>query len=188
MRVGAAAMFALVLMAGTFMAVPAPAVHAESGSSYSNASIEELREMLLSLMQQLIALLETQKNEVMAEDEDDDSCDDVGLTELEAEIFTNETVVQIELNGDKNVLVTAADTRAEIIEAIMDEYPSLTEDEVDDLLTVEEEDRDSRADDKDWADEDSSCDDEDEDEDEEEDEEEDEDEDEDEEEDEDEDD
>ena len=170
MRAAAAGMFALVLMAGTFMAVPASTVHAESGSSHSTASIEELRELLLSLMQQLIALLEAQKGGVVSVDSDDNSCDDAGLTELEAEIFTNETVVQIELDGDKDVLITSADSRAEIIDAVMDEYPSLSEDEVDSLLTVEEEDRASRADDKDWADGDSSCDDDSEDEDEDEDE------------------
>lgn len=101
------------------------------------------------------------------DDEDDDSCDtsdDSGLSELEADIFTNETVVKIELDGDKDVLVLddSADTEEEIVDAVLDEYSSLTRSEVEDAIVVEEEDRASRASDKDWADaEDDSCDDED---------------------------
>ena len=100
-----------------------------------------------------------------SDDSDDDDSDDVGLSELEATIYTNETVVKVELDGDKSLFTTSADTRGEIIDEVLERHNSLTEGEVDDALTVETEDRASRDDDKDWADEDDSDDDDDDDDD-----------------------
>jgi hypothetical protein len=166
----AAFAIALALTAGTFTALGAPQAQAESGSSQETLSASQAHEKLIQLLTQLLALLQSRSfdqndndsNDDDDDNNDDDSCDDTGLSELEADIFTNETVIQIELDGNKDVLVTEADTRAEIIDVILEEYESLSEDEVDDLLEVETEDRASRASDKDWADGDNnSCDDED---------------------------
>ena len=194
----AALAVALALSVGMFGGVSYQTAHAKSDSSNSSSLSSMSEANLIALLQDLIKLLENRLQALIDarggvtnhdSSNDDDSCDDsssddTGLTELEAEIFTNETVIQIELDGDKDVVVTNADTRAEIIDAILDEYSSLSEDDVDDMLTVETEDRASRASDKDWADgddanDDSSCDDDDEDENEDEDEDEDEDDDED---------
>lgn len=177
-----AVMLSLVLVVGTFGAMPTPAAHAESGSALEDQSISELRATLIALIRQLLAALQLQfvlaggSLEDLDEDEDesedcDDVSDDTGLSELEADIFTNETVVEIEIDGDKEIFVTEADTRSDIIDAILDEYPVLTRDEVDNALELEEEDRASRTSDKDVEEEvededdedeeDSSCDDED---------------------------
>lgn len=171
-RALAALMFATVLVVGSFAATPAQVVRAESGSSLESMDVGELRSLLLSLLQQLLVLLEQERDSVSDDTEDDDSsCATTGLSELEASVFTDETVVNIELNGDKDVLTTEADTRSGIIDAILESYPSLSVSEVDDMLTVEDEDRASRASDKDWANGDSSsCEDDNEDEDEDEDE------------------
>ncbi len=174
-----ASMLALVLAFGAFGTFPVSRAYAESTESLESKTNAELRATLISLINQLLAMLKLQRSldGSSRSNNDDDSCDnsssdDTGLTELEADIFTNETVIQIELDGDKDVLVTEADTRAEIIDVILDEYTSLSEDEVDDMLTIDTENRASRASDKDWADNDtsSSCDDDEEDEDEDEDE------------------
>lgn len=83
--------------------------------------------------------------------DDDDSSDDVGLSEAEATIYTNETLVKIELDGEKSMLTTTKTSRVDLVALIVAEY-DLTEDEVDDILSIEEEDRASRDSDKDWAD------------------------------------
>ncbi len=69
------------------------------------------------------------------------------LTEAEADIFTNETIVKIEVSDRQQVFATDADTRVEIVNEIADRYSFATA-TVDAVLVVEHEDRASRADDK----------------------------------------
>lgn len=69
------------------------------------------------------------------------------LTEAEADIFTNETIVKLEAGDKKVYFSTDADTRAEIIAVIVDGY-GYTEAEVDAVLVVETEDRESRETDR----------------------------------------
>lgn len=84
-----------------------------------------------------------------SDDSDDDSDDDRPRTssgaslEIEADIFTNETVVKVELNDKKTTFTTSADTRAEIIAAVKAKYPDLTEAQISAALEVETEDRSS---------------------------------------------
>lgn len=86
-----------------------------------------------------------------SDDSDDDSDDDntsdpsvVRSLEIEADIFTNETVVKVELNDRKTTFTTDADTRAEIVAAILVKYPLLTSAQVEKALEIETEDRTSR--------------------------------------------
>lgn len=83
----------------------------------------------------------------IADDEAGD--DDISgtLTEAEADIFTDETVVKLEAGDRKVTFVTDADTREEIIDVIVDRY-GFTKDEVDAVLSVETEDRESTPDDR----------------------------------------
>ncbi|HRH24634.1 MAG TPA: DUF5667 domain-containing protein, partial [Candidatus Paceibacterota bacterium] len=66
------------------------------------------------------------------------------LTEAEADIFTNETIVKLEAVDRKAVFSTDADTREEIIAAIRTRF-DFTEADIDAVLVVETEDRASRA-------------------------------------------
>ena len=77
--------------------------------------------------------------------DDDDSSDDSnsGL-EIEADIFTNETVVKVEINDNKDTFITSAKTRAEITAEILVKYPTLTSVQVESALKIETEDRSSR--------------------------------------------
>ena len=80
-------------------------------------------------------------------DDDDNSNDDDSneSLEVEADVFTDMTIVKVELeNGKKTVFRTNADTREEVIDVVADEF-NLTEDEVDDVLDFEIENRASRA-------------------------------------------
>lgn len=132
-----------------------PAVQAESGSSIS--SVSDLEKIIQNLLKQIIEILEKQLSslkeakgldDVKSEDKDE------GLEEVEATIYTNETVVKVELNGDKNLFTTSKTTKSDLVNEIADRY-DLDKDEVSDMIEIETEDRASRADDKDWAEDDS---------------------------------
>ena len=79
------------------------------------------------------------------EDEDDDSSDD--MLEVEADVFTDTTIVKVELNDRKTIFSTSADTREEVIDAVVARM-NLTRAEVDAALDFEIEDRASRAKDR----------------------------------------
>lgn len=143
------------------------AVPAYAQTTDQAAEIAALNKQIESLMRQLIALLQLHVKAIAAggtvskdddtedEDGDDEACDvddnddetTKGLTEAEADIFTNETLIKVEVDGIDKILVTEADTRAELIEELADTY-DLSEDAVDKILELEEEDRASRASDR----------------------------------------
>jgi len=78
-------------------------------------------------------------------DGSDDSSDDSSSTlEIEADIFTDITVIKIEMNDRKSSFTTDSKTEAEIIADILAKYPTLTQAEVEAVLNLETEDRDSR--------------------------------------------
>lgn len=117
---------------------------------------EESKQTLIALLKQLIALLLEQRGDDSHEDADDDT--DTGISELEATIYTNETVVKLELDDTKYLFTTDETKRSALVVLIAEKY-DLNEEEVDDHLTIEDEDRASRASDKDWADEEDDSDD-----------------------------
>ncbi len=86
--------------------------------------------------------------------DDEISDDDLSgvLTEAEADIFTNETIVKLEVGDRHAYFTTNADTRAEIVAEIVSRYGFLEAD-VEALLSVETEDRASRAEDEPVSDE-----------------------------------
>lgn len=69
------------------------------------------------------------------------------VTEIEVDVFTNETTVKVEANDKHYGFVTDKKVRAEIVAEIAAKY-NLDEDKVDMMLDFETEDRASRADDK----------------------------------------
>jgi hypothetical protein len=73
------------------------------------------------------------------------------VTEIEADIFTNETVVKVEANDRHYLYTTNADTRAEIVAEVSAKF-GIASATVDSLLNLEVEDRASRPDDKDDGD------------------------------------
>lgn len=77
----------------------------------------------------------------------DDSISSSSALEIEADIFTNETIVKVEINDKKSLFSTSAKTRAEIISEIMIKYPTLTSAEIESVLNLETENRSSRAND-----------------------------------------
>lgn len=74
------------------------------------------------------------------------------LTEAEADIFTNETIVKLEVGDRHAYFTTNADTRAEIVAEIVSRY-GFVEADVEAVLIVETEDRASRAEDEPVSDE-----------------------------------
>ena len=77
--------------------------------------------------------------------DEDDSRDDL---EIEADVFTDITIVKVELeNRKKTVFSTNADTRAEVIEVVAQKF-NLSASEVSSALEFEVEDRASRAKDR----------------------------------------
>ena len=79
----------------------------------------------------------------IADDELGDDTLSGTLTEAEAHIFTNETIVKLEVGDKKVVFATDADTREEVIAEILTRYENLTSEAVDAVLTVQTEDRES---------------------------------------------
>ncbi len=156
----AAFMVAAALTLSVFGAVGIQPVRAETNgsavSTTSNDSIIRLLEDLIKLLTQQLEVIMKERGVPMTtsdddsddSDDDSDSCDASGELELEADIFTNETVVEVTIDGDTEIFITDADSRAEIIDALLEEYDELDEADVDDALEVEEEDRASRASDK----------------------------------------
>lgn len=77
------------------------------------------------------------------DDRDDDDSDD--SLEVEADVFTDTTIVKVELrNGQKTTFTTTADTRAEVIDVVAKKF-NLSESEVAAALDFEIENRASRT-------------------------------------------
>lgn len=72
---------------------------------------------------------------------------DANVTEIEADVFTNETVVKLEAQDRKYGYISQVKVKADLIKEIASKY-SIPEGEVERLLDFEVEDRASRADDK----------------------------------------
>jgi len=79
-------------------------------------------------------------------DDDDDDSDNSGF-EAEADVFTDITVVKVEIQDEKTTFTTDANTRATIVAEIVSRYPTLVAADVDAALKLEIEDRVSRPDD-----------------------------------------
>lgn len=90
----------------------------------------------------------------IADDELGDDSLSGALTEAEVHIFTNETIVKLEVGDKKFVFATDADTREEIVDVIITKYPELTKETVESVLVIETEDRESGTDDEDGVSED----------------------------------
>ena len=71
----------------------------------------------------------------------------VAVAQIEAEVFTNETIVKIEAGDKKYGYLSALKTKAELVKEIATKY-SLSEEKVNTLIAFSIEDRASRADDK----------------------------------------
>ena len=67
--------------------------------------------------------------------------------QVEAKIFTDTTIVRIEFGDQKALFTTVADTRADIISAIKEQIPSLTEGQINSQLKIEVKDRKSKLED-----------------------------------------
>jgi hypothetical protein len=169
---------ALALSVGVFGGVSLETAHAESSSSHSSSLSSMSEANLIAMLQDLIKLLEARLQALIdarangtptvpvkhhSNDDDCATSTDNGLTELEADVFTNETVIKIELDGKKQVFTTTATGRGEIEDAILAEFTTLKASEVSDMLVIDREDRASRASDKELgsfgSDSSSSCDD-----------------------------
>lgn len=80
------------------------------------------------------------------EDDDDDRFSSNKDLEVEANVYTDTTIVKVELEdeGRKTVFTTTADTRAEVVDVVADKF-GLSEAEVEAVLDFEIEDRASRT-------------------------------------------
>lgn len=92
----------------------------------------------------------TELEEVISEErEDEDTSDEVsvGLTEAEATVYTNETIVKIEFNDTKEVLISTSTEAVALENEIAAQY-GISAEEVHAVLTIETEDRESRPEDR----------------------------------------
>jgi hypothetical protein len=87
---------------------------------------------------------ESEDGEENGDDSDDSSDDSNSALEIEADIFTDITVVKIEMNDRKSSFTTDSKTEAEIVADILAKYPNLVQADVEAALNIETEDRDSR--------------------------------------------
>lgn len=83
------------------------------------------------------------------DDSNDKSANSESVTEIEADIFTNETVIKLEINDEKYGFTTEARTREAIVAQIAGKY-KLDKDFVDARIVIENENRASRPQDKDF--------------------------------------
>lgn len=76
-----------------------------------------------------------------------DRCDNASSTlEVEADVFTDTTIVKVELkNGTKHVFETDVTSTDDIVDEVAERYTSLTKDEIRNALDRDVEDRKSRA-------------------------------------------
>ncbi len=81
-------------------------------------------------------------------DDSSSSSSSSSALEVEADIFTNETIVKVEINDQKSIFSTSAKTRDEIVAEVVSKYPTLTKAEVEAVLNLETENRDSRPSEK----------------------------------------
>jgi len=65
------------------------------------------------------------------------------VLKIKASVFVNETVVTLEINDRKSSFTTSAKTRAEIVEAIKEKYPDLTNEQIKVVLDIDSKDRSS---------------------------------------------
>ncbi|QQR82754.1 hypothetical protein IPJ70_01430 [Candidatus Campbellbacteria bacterium] len=151
----------LVLGVGLFSALDVKYAHAETSNTNSSAHIEELQKTLESLLQKLIelltnqfAVLSSQSKETHTSSKDDcatSTTNTKGLTELEATVYTNETLIKVEYNGAKDIFTTSSTSTTDIVQDVLAEYADLTLTKVQDMLNVHHENRASKASDKIWS-------------------------------------
>lgn len=79
-----------------------------------------------------------------SDDSSSSSSSSSSALEVEADIFTNETIVKVEINDRKSIFSTSAKTRDEIVAEVVSKYPTLTKAEVEAVLNLETENRSSR--------------------------------------------
>ncbi len=92
---------------------------------------------------------DNERDDDSSDDSNDDDDDSASSTlEIEADVFTDTTIVKVELeNGRKTLFSTEADTRDEVVDVIVARF-DLTESKVEAVLDFEIEDRASRAQDR----------------------------------------
>lgn len=74
-----------------------------------------------------------------------------GALEIEADVFTDTTIVVVEQNDQKSSFSTSAKTRAAVMAEILARYPLLTQAQIEVALSLEVEDRASRPEDSDTS-------------------------------------
>ena len=79
-------------------------------------------------------------------DDFDDNDEDTYL-EVEADVFADTTIVKVEISDKKTVFTTEANTREEIVDVVVSKF-GLTKSEVENVLDLEIENRDSRPKDR----------------------------------------
>lgn len=88
---------------------------------------------------------EAKKREVKTENTTSTNIDPVFQAKvnvsIEATIFIDTTVIEMEINGYEIYFETVADTRDEIIDAIIEQFPSLSADQIEENLKVKEKNR-----------------------------------------------
>ena len=95
------------------------------------------------------------------DDDDDATKNTIGLEEAEAKVFSDKTIVQLEVNDEKTTFTVTANTREGIVAAIVEKFPTLTSTQVNSVLEIETEgadeadDQDDDSDDSDDSDSDS---------------------------------
>lgn len=156
-----AILIALVILLGGSGAVVAVADNSKPGDALfgldlaverarlAMTSEEKKDDLAMRFGQERLEEVQKLRGDGSVDDDSNNSAISTSATQIEADVFTNETVVKIETNDRKFGFITEADTREEIVTAIVNKY-DISRAIVESKLDLEVEDRASRADDKDF--------------------------------------
>lgn len=113
------------------------------------SSDEKKNELRVKFAKERIAETEQIVRETKSFSVRDNDLSGANVTEIEVDVFTNETTVKVEANDRHYGFVTAKKEREEIIGEIKEKY-NLTDEQIEAVINFETEDRDSRADDREF--------------------------------------
>lgn len=111
------------------------------------SDIEKKDELRIRFADERVAEVKSKSEERESANTRDTDLSAMTVTEIEADVFTNETTVRIEANDRHYGFITAKKVRAEVVAEIATKY-NLTVAKVDSMIDFETEDRASRAEDK----------------------------------------
>jgi hypothetical protein len=115
----------------------------------SISSDDNKEELKIKFAQERVDELEELVDEAESDDSDTPAMiNETTVTEIEADVFTNETVIKIEADDETVVFTTSTKTRIAIVAAINTKYPTLSKTFIEGILDLETKNRASTEENK----------------------------------------